>query len=313
MDTNEDQELWQQRRRRNRINRIKTGIILSIIIWMIISMLCLVILSVQVVQLRHEIDRISGESGSGDIRTFPTEAPDQESVETQQEMDRSMINAADNLAGKSDLHKVYLTFDGSPSANTGRILEILKKHGVKATFFVSGDSSQEMQPVYSQIVEEGHTLGMHSYSNRYSQVYASREAFESDFVQISDYIEQLTGESSRFYRFPGGSCNQTSNVPMEDFIRVLKAHDITYFDWNVSAGDAGIGYTAEDVIDHVMSGVSRYKTSVVLLHDGEDKSTTVEALGPLIEALQKMGAEILPIDDHTKVIQYINADSVEEK
>ena len=67
------------------------------------------------------------------------------------------------------------------------------------------------------------------------------------------------------------------------------------------------------MIDNVTSGVSRYKTSVVLLHDGEDKSTTVEALGPLIEALQKMEAEILPIDDHTKVIKYINADSVEEK
>ena len=167
--------------------------------------------------------------------------------------------------------------------------------------------------MYRRIVQEGHTLGMHSYSNRYSEVYASEEAFEEDFVKLSDYLEQVTGEQSRFYRFPGGSCNRTSNVPMEDFIRVLNERDITYFDWNVSAGDTGSHYTAEEVIDNVTSGVSRYKTSVVLLHDGEDKSTTVEALGPLIESLQRVGAEILPSDEHTKVIQYINADSVEEK
>ena len=315
MDTNEDQELWQQRRRRNRINRMKTGIILSIIIWMIISMAAIVILSVQVVYLRHEVDRLSGQSHAADTKVLQTETVQPPATEVQQasEITGSGINSADNLAGSSDKHKVYLTFDGSPNANTGKILDVLKKYGVKASFFVSGDSSKEMKPVYRRIVQEGHTLGMHSYSNRYSEVYASEEAFEEDFVKLSDYLEQVTGEQSRFYRFPGGSCNRTSNVPMEDFIRVLNERDITYFDWNVSAGDTGSRYTAEEVIDNVTSGVSRYKTSVVLLHDGEDKSTTVEALGPLIESLQRMGAEILPIDDHTKVIQYINADSVEEK
>ena len=58
-----------------------------------------------------------------------------------------------------------------------------------------------------------------------------------------------------------------------------------------------------------VSDVSKYKTSVVLLHDSEDRSTTVEAVGPLIEALQDMDAEILPIDEDTQVIQYVKADS----
>ena len=316
MDTNEDQELWQQRQRRNRINRMKTGIILSILIWMIVSIAAIVVLSVQVIHLHQKVDRLLEQPGDGNTQMLQTE--EQQSTEftwTQPESENSPsgINSADNMAGSSDVHKVYLTFDGSPNVNTGRILDILKEYGVKASFFVSGDPSKEMKPIYRRIVKEGHTLGMHSYSNSYSQVYASEEAFETDLDQLSDYLEQVTGEKSRFYRFPGGSCNQTSNVPMEDFIRVLKERDITYFDWNVSAGDTGKSYTADDVIDNVTSGVSRYKTSVVLLHDGEDKSTTVEALGPLIEALQKMEAEILPIDDHTKVIQYINADSVEEK
>jgi hypothetical protein len=62
--------------------------------------------------------------------------------------------------------------------------------------------------------------------------------------------------------------------------------------------------------DNVLEGISKYKTSVVLLHDGPNKSTTVEALGSLIEELKSQGAEILPIDEDTKTIQYIKAESV---
>ena len=113
------------------------------------------------------------------------------------------------------------------------------------------------------------------------------------------------------HRFPGGSSNEISNVDMAEFVRVLNEKNIAYFDWNVSAGDTASNYTVSDIVENVTSGVARYKTSVVLLHDGDNKSTTVEALGPLIEALQKMDAKILPIDENTKVIQYIKADSVE--
>ena len=60
-----------------------------------------------------------------------------------------------------------------------------------------------------------------------------------------------------------------------------------------------------------MDDVVKYKTSVVLLHDASDKSTTVDALAPLIEALNAMGAEILPIDEDTSVIQYVKADSID--
>ena len=104
---------------------------------------------------------------------------------------------------------------------------------------------------------------------------------------------------------------EISNVNMAEFVRVLNEKGITYFDWNVSAGDTSSDYTVDDVVTNVTEGVKRYKTSVVLLHDGDDKSTTVEALEPLIQKLQQMKAEILPIDENTKVIQYIKADSVE--
>lgn len=221
------------------------------------------------------------------------------------------IDSGDNMAKAGDAHKVYLTFDGGPDENTDKILDVLDKYGVKATFFVVGDDSKDMQEVYKRIVKDGHTLGMHSFSNKYSTIYASTEAFEQDFDKISSYLKDVTGVNSLYYRFPGGSSNEISNVNMAEFVRILNEKGITYFDWNVSAGDTSSDYTVDDVVTNVTEGVKRYKTSVVLLHDGDDKSTTVEALESLIQKLQQMKAEILPIDENTKVIQYIKADSVE--
>ena len=87
---------------------------------------------------------------------------------------------------------------------------------------------------------------------------------------------------------------------------------MTYFDWNVSSGDAtSQAYTADELVDNVMSDVVKYKTSVVLRHDSNTKGTTVDALGPMIEALQGMGVQILPIDANTTLVQHVTAQSVE--
>lgn len=314
METKETMTIKEQRQRRNRINRMKTGIILTIAVWMIASLIAIVVLSVQVVRLDHKIDRLTAEQ-AGNIPAPDSQKQPQgtESNKTHDSSDGIVtgIDEPDNMAGKEDVHEVYLTFDGSPCANTNDILDVLKEYDIRATFFVVGDDSEEMKQVYKRIVDEGHTLGMHSYSNKYSTIYASTEAFEKDFSKLSDYLKDVTGTESLYYRFPGGSSNEISNVSMAEFVRVLNQKNIAYFDWNVSAGDTASDYTVDDIIENVTTGVARYKTSVVLLHDGDNKSTTVEALGPLIVALQNMDAKILPIDENTKVIQYIKADSVE--
>jgi peptidoglycan/xylan/chitin deacetylase (PgdA/CDA1 family) len=214
-----------------------------------------------------------------------------------------------NLAAEGDSHKVYLTFDGIPSENTAQILDILAEYDVKATFFVSASEDDDAEDYFRRIVEEGHTIGMHSYSNKYSVIYQSQDAFEEDYRKLYQYIYDLTGVSCRYYRFLGGSSNQISNVPMGNLIDFLNQQGVVYFDWNVSSGDeATNAYTADEIVSNVTADVAKYKTSVVLLHDTEDQSTTVAALGSLIEALQGMDAEILPIDENTRVIQYVKAD-----
>ena len=320
MNTNDTATVEQQRRRRKRINRMKNVIILTISIWMIASLVAIIILSAAVVHLNGKVNRLSESVHSSQknaMKETDTESVvNSKATDTQLEVNRyenveTGIDSADNKAENGDTHKVYLTFDSIPGENTDKILDVLKQYHVKATFFVTGDKSDGAKAVYKRIVKEGHTLGMHSFCNQYSTIYASTEAFEKDYNKLSAYLKKVTGEDSLYYRFPGGSSNQISNVNMAEFVHVLNEKNISYFDWNVSAGDTSGDYTVDDIVNNVTDGIENYKTSVVLLHDGEDKATTVEALGPMIEALQKMDASILPIDENTKVIQYIKADSVE--
>ena len=312
MATNDADLLNQQRQRRKRINRMKTGIITTIAMWMVLSFLAIIILSVQVFKLNEQMTAIqeNGIIPSGDS------ADVQATGDTQLDEERyanvvTGIDTDDNFAVAGDTHYVYLTFNSEPGDNTKAILDVLAQYNVKATFFVTGSEEEGAAEVYQRIVNEGHTIGMHSYSNQYSLIYSSTDAFREDYVKLSDYLYGLTGTRSLYYRFPGGSFNEVSDVNMAEFVHILNQEQITYYDWNVTAGDASGSYTAEDVLNNVLEGVSKYKTSVVLLHDGDNKSTTVEALGSLIQTLQSQGAVILPIDENTNVIQYIKADSVE--
>lgn len=318
LSTDTQNALEEQRQRRNRVNRIKNGIVITISLWMIFSLLAIIILSVSVLKLNKRVRLLEDNIKAHSVAQIQTdeslsseilETQVEETVDPYKDVIRG-IDTPDNMAAEDDHHLVYLTFDCEIGENTNQLLDALKANQIKATFFVSGSTDDQLVPIYQRIVEEGHTLGMHSYSNQYSTIYASTSAFYDDYKQLSDFLYDNCGVRSVYYRFPGGSGNEISNVDMAEFVHILNEEQITYFDWNVSAGDAAVDYSVEDVVNNVTEGVMNYKTSVVLLHDGPDKSTTVQALDSLIESLTSIDAEILPIDENTQPIQYIKANSV---
>ena len=309
--------LKEQAERRKRIERMKRGIVLTISCWMIISMVLCVVLLCRVIILQHQVNHLKDVLSvtSGDESMVP--GLSQAMPDTQQLLDESrstgkVANASDNLADEEDSHKVYLTFEDGPSSNTEEILDILAEHEVKATFFVVGKEDEESKALYQRIVAEGPTLAMHSYSHKYSTIYNSVEDFSADLLKLQDYLYDVTGVRCKYYRFPGGSANQVSNVEMSEFISYLNQQGLVYYDWNVSSGDAASqAYTPEELVDNVTADVVKYKTSVVQLHDSDTKTTTVDALADMIEALQAENVELLPITDDTTVIQYIDASSVQ--
>lgn len=335
MEDSSTKGLKQERKRRQRVARIKAAIVWTLSIWLILSMIICTALIYKVHSLEEKMEYLLENFTVSPKAQEDTEVPVQEAAvldsseeiveevfaeqTVEENWDESYviaqaINQKENLAQPGDIHKVYLTFDDGPSSNTIKILDILKEHDIKATFFVIGNEDEDAREIYKRIVDEGHTLAMHSYSHKYSQMYGSVESFKEDYDKIQNYLFEVTGQECLFYRFPGGSSNHVSNTDMSEFIKFLNERGITYFDWNVSSGDAtSRAYTPEELVENVVTDVEKYKTSIVLMHDAEAKATTVEALEPMIEALKDMGAEILPIDESTTVVQHIAATSVEQQ
>ena len=205
------------------------------------------------------------------------------------------------------LHRVYLTFDDGPSIYTDDILEILDEYGVKATFFVVGKESDSDKEALTMIVDGGHTLGMHSYSHKYAEIYRSVEDFADDFVKLQSYLYEVTGVESRFYRFPGGSSNTVSDIDMHEFADYLESQNVQFYDWNISSGDAGsVLLSADTLVRNSTEGLGENSISIILFHDSADKRTTVEALPMIIEKILAMeDTVILPITEETVPIQHI--------
>lgn len=204
------------------------------------------------------------------------------------------------------VRKVYLTFDDGPSIFTEQILDILDSYNVKATFFVTGQAVSEHPERYLEIVNRGHSVGMHSYSHKYSEIYKSKDSFIKDFEKVKDTVSGVTGITPDIYRFPGGSSNTVSATNMDELCDYLTGEGITYYDWNVSSGDASTQtLSAERIVANCMAGIAGHDESIVLLHDISTKYTTVAALPTVIESIMAMeDTVILPITDDTIAIQH---------
>lgn len=208
--------------------------------------------------------------------------------------------------------KVYLTFDDGPSIYTDQILDILGKYNVKATFFVIGKSDEESKKSYQRIVNEGHTLGVHSFSHDYKKVYQSLEDFEKDFTKLRDLLYDTTGYFPTIYRFPGGSGNSVSREDMSVFIEYLNKESVVYYDWNVINGDAtGKKLTATQAYHNVLNGVKLHNRSIVLMHDTDRKESTVKSLESILKTLTENNAKLLPLNDDVIPIQQVTNSSKE--
>jgi peptidoglycan/xylan/chitin deacetylase (PgdA/CDA1 family) len=190
---------------------------------------------------------------------------------------------------------IYLTFDDGPSKSTVKILDILRNHGVKATFFVIGNTAEEGQELYRRIISEGHALGNHTFSHDYRKIYASPEAFKRDVERLGTLLEEATGRKPDILRFPGGSNNKLSwryggKGVMGRIAKAMQDEGYQYFDWNVSSTDAAAPVQEKDVIiGSVLSASANKKEAIVLMHDNSMKTTTLEALPVIIEELKKRG------------------------
>ena len=188
----------------------------------------------------------------------------------------------------------YLTFDDGPSNNTLEILKILKQYDIKATFFVNGHPN--LASLYKQISDDGHTLANHTYSHQYKNIYASADNFQKDVKKLDDYLTEVTGKEPNYIiRYPGGSNNTVGRDYggmdiMTAVIKEMNQKGYKYFDWNVDSSDASTFRQDKDkIVQAVLTQSSEHKHAIILMHDADPKTTTVQALPEIIEGLKNQG------------------------
>ncbi len=197
---------------------------------------------------------------------------------------------------------IYLTFDDGPSPRTPEVLKILRDNGVKATFFVTARSKNSSHYM-KDIVAEGHTIALHTYTHDYAKVYASEEAYFADLQQISDLVYNETGVRTNLIRFPGGSSNTVSRKYCSGIMTRLTQQvadkGYVYFDWNITSGDADKGGSSAQKIINNCRKVPSSNAVIVLMHDSVEKRTTVEALPEVIAYYKAAGCKFAALTEST--------------
>jgi peptidoglycan/xylan/chitin deacetylase (PgdA/CDA1 family) len=170
---------------------------------------------------------------------------------------------------------LILTFDDGPSSVLVPILDILKKHEVKAMFFWQSRLLHKHRP-WKSVLDDGHIIGGHSLRHR-DLTRLNLEEQLRDITSNKRHIEQLTGQQMKYFRPPYGQFN-------EDTLEVLKMLGVTPFLWEV----AGLDWEHKESPVHIVHNILNYAEdgSVILLHELKQ---TVTILDELITDLKAEG------------------------
>lgn len=206
----------------------------------------------------------------------------------------------------------YLTFDDGPSDVTLRILDTLAQEDVKATFFVTGRNSELSEDALKRAADEGHTIGVHTWSHDYETLYSSVEAYLEDFDKMYTRISEVTGQAPGIFRFPGGSINTYNQQVYTALVAEMTRRGFVFYDWNAAADDATVqSLSAQQVQSNVLSSAAGQDRLIVLMHDRRDNGSTAAALPGIIEALRGQGYRFEALTNEVQPITYFYNDGRE--
>lgn len=199
----------------------------------------------------------------------------------------------------------YLTFDDGPSPVTMQVLKVLGDYDIKATFFVTGENSVNNADALLAASEAGHTIGVHTYSHVYTDIYQSVDAYLEDFEKMHSRVQELTGTAPGLFRFPGGSINAYNRDVYQELVAEMLRRGFTFYDWNVAADDAVAGgLSRQEIAQNVLNSVGDQERIVVLMHDRQENATTAAALPEIIEELRARGYRFEPLSPDVQPVTF---------
>jgi peptidoglycan/xylan/chitin deacetylase (PgdA/CDA1 family) len=183
-------------------------------------------------------------------------------------------------------HRVWLTIDDGPSAETPAVLDLLDVHSAKATFFVVGERAQARPELVREIVRRGHTLGNHSATHPSAWFWAlGPRRMEHEITRTQGILQDITGITPRWFRAVVGFANPFVSAP-------LKRHGLARVAWTARGFDAVIADP-----HRVLALIERQLRpgAIVLLHEGAAHGRNIETLDLVLQRLQALGyRSVLP-------------------
>jgi len=158
---------------------------------------------------------------------------------------------------------IYLTFDDGPDENiTPRLLELLSKHKIKATFFMVGQKAERYPEIVLQIHKNGHAIGNHSYTHPHL-IFKSKESIEEEIKRTDEAVFEITGKRPTLFRPPHGQFGFA-------VLSILKSTNHRMVLWSASSQDYKVKTSTEKIQARMKKYVRPGK--IVLMHDGHLQS-----------------------------------------
>jgi peptidoglycan-N-acetylglucosamine deacetylase len=197
---------------------------------------------------------------------------------------------------------VYLTFDDGPSFNvTNKLLDALKRENVKATFFVVGKEIQGKEAMLKRMHEEGHTIGIHTYTHNFKLIYKSEEYFIDEMRKTAALVKEIIGIAPTAIRFPGGS----DKILNQEFLNKLHANGFKVYDWNVNLGDGLDAHLTEGkLLQNAKKVKGNPNVRIILAHNNSNNKRTYMALPVIVKYYREQGFEFSRINESTPEYYY---------
>lgn len=200
------------------------------------------------------------------------------------------------VRGRAPGRKIALTFDDGPAEPfTAQILDLLRRHRARATFFCCGKNVDRLPDLVRRMRDEGHTVGNHTYSHPLFYL-KGRKTIEAELDRTQDAIRKAAGQSPILFRPPYG-------VRWFGLFPALRARGLTDVQWSHTGYDWIPSNAPREIARRALARLR--PGSIILLHDGReprpagavDASATVAALPAILESARESEFEFVPVDE----------------
>ncbi|EKN67626.1 chitooligosaccharide deacetylase [Neobacillus bataviensis LMG 21833] len=200
------------------------------------------------------------------------------------------------LRGGQTENKVALTFDDGPDPRfTPKILDILKEHKIKATFFLMGARADAYPDLVKRIKAEGHIIGNHTYWHPNLVTQGDISTLQSEVTKTEIRLAELSGYRTKLFRAPYGFLYNELVEKLKEMNYSVIAWSVDSLDWHESP--------PEQISYNVLSNV--HPGAIIIMHDGaawdEDRTNTIKALRLIIPALKKQGVTFETVPELVKI------------